>query len=164
MSKLNKYWFHPAFVLGVALVAALLFALFVLLRYPAGDRQWMLLFYFVPISVPFVAYLFDRAEQWQSLTYSQLAIEIPIILLALSRAVVAVPLISGHALFLSYALLTTRSWVAKLTAFVVLGQVAGLKILRWRDVTFIGGVTLGLLAALAFYYYARLPKVKVVAD
>jgi len=53
-----------------------------------------------------------------------------------------IPFFSGHALFLSYALLTMRSKLAKVTALVVLLEVAYLKIFVWQDATLLGGIAL----------------------
>lgn len=144
---IKTFIFRPLFVLAAALGFAGLFALIVILRYH-GLRQHFLLYYFLPVSVPFVAFVFDRAARWRLIQWGQWAIEAPIVLLALSRAFVAVPLVSGHALFLAYALLSSRSWVARLTAALVMLQVAYLKIFIWADPTLIGGIILGMLAAL----------------
>jgi hypothetical protein len=117
-----------------------------LLRYH-GDYRHFLLYYFWPLSFPFTAFVLDRAARWRELSRLQWYIEVPIVLLALSRAFVAVPLISGHALFLSYIMLSSRSWAVKLLAVLVMLQVAYLKIWVWADPTIVGGILLGMLAA-----------------
>ena len=150
---IKTFIFRPLFVLTSALGFAGLFALVIILHYH-GLRQHFLLYYFLPVSVPFVAFAFDRAARWRQIQLVQWLIEGPIVLLALSRAFVAVPLVSGHALFLAYALLSSRSWVARLTALVML-QVAYLKIFVWADPTLIGGIILGMLAALVVSLLAR---------
>lgn len=58
------------------------------------------------------------------------------------------PIVSGHSLFLTYVMLTTRSWVARLTAVLVLIEVIYLKAFVWRDPTLIGGIVVGIFAAL----------------
>ncbi len=141
--------FHPVVVLGTAVLAALAAAAIVTIVLE-GELEWFLLYYSVPIGVPFVAFLFDRAERRATLTRGQWLIDVPLVGLALTRAVVPVPLISGHALFLAYALLTTRSRVARWTAAAVLLQVAYVKIVLWHDPTLFGGALLGAAAAWAF--------------
>ena len=132
------------FVLFVSLSAALLFAAFAIWRYE-GEWRDLLLYYFAPIGVPFVAYLFDRAERWREVVWF---IDIPVVILALLRSAYPIPIISGHSLFLTYAMLTTRSWAARLTAALVLIEVIYLKAFVWRDPTLIGGIFVGLLSTL----------------
>jgi hypothetical protein len=140
---LRAYIFHPVTVLAVALVSA---AIFALVSYAAfdGDLRDLLVYYFAPIGVPFVAFLFDRAERWPDAPW---LIDIPLVIVSFARALVPIPFISGHALFLSYAILTTRTRVARWTAIVVLIQVAYMKIFVWHDATLLGGIALGLGAA-----------------
>jgi hypothetical protein len=149
--------FRPYVVLPISFASALLFAIWIALRFD-GERRTFLLYYFVPIGVPFVAYLLDRAAARRELSWLQWGIDLPIIALALVRAVFPVPLISGHMLFLTYALLSTRSWVARGTAALVLLEVTYLKLCVWHDrTTFLGGVLLGGLAALGHYGLRRRP-------
>ncbi len=143
------FMYHPFTVLAAALVAAVAAAGLVTVVFD-GDLEWFLLYYFVPIGVPFVAFLFDRAERRALLTRAQWLVDAPLVALALTRAVVPVPLISGHALFLAYAVLTTRSWVGRLTATVILIQVAYIKIALWHDPTVFGGALLGVATAWVF--------------
>lgn len=146
--------FHPATVLGAALAAALIVGTIVAMALD-GEQEWVLLTYVVPIGVPFVAFLFDRAEQRGTLSVRQWVVDVPVIVVALVRAAYPVPFISGHALFLAYALLTTRSWVGRLTAAVILIQVAYIKIVLWHDPTLFGGVIAGVLAATLFTRWTR---------
>jgi len=104
------------------------------------------------MAVPFVAFLFDRAEHWQRLPRTIGMIDLPILILALSRSIFPIPFISGHALFLTYALLTTRSVVARIAAAVVLAQVLVIKIFFWQDATVFGGMILGLVGGRAFVW------------
>src|SRR5690349_11762015 len=123
MSKVRSLVFHPIFVLFVSLTAAMLFASYAIWRYE-GEWRDLLLYYFAPIGVPFVAYLFDRAERWREVVWF---IDIPVVILALLRSAYPIPIVSGHSLFLTYALFTTRSWVARLTAALILIEVIYLK-------------------------------------
>jgi hypothetical protein len=135
--------FHPATVLIVALASAAIFAIVSYTSFE-GDLRDLLVYYFAPIGVPFIAFLFDRAEHWPRVPW---LMDIPLVILSFARAVFPIPFISGHALFLSYALLTTRTRVARWTALVVLIQVAYMKIFLWHDSTIVGGIVLGILAA-----------------
>jgi hypothetical protein len=141
--------FHPATVLLVSLSAAGLFALFVSLLFD-GDFRWFLLYYFMPVGIPFVAFLFDRAEGHATASRGARAMDWIVLLPALARAFVRLPLISGHALFLTYCLLTSRSKVARASAALVLLQVAYLKIFVTHDTALIGGIIGGGLCALLY--------------
>ncbi|MCA1630416.1 MAG: hypothetical protein LC785_11730 [Acidobacteria bacterium] len=60
-----------------------------------------------------------------------------------------VPYVSGHALFLAYALLSSRSRVSQVTAGLVMVEVVYLKYFVWHDwVTATTGIILGSVAAL----------------
>jgi hypothetical protein len=148
-STRRQWIFHPATVLAVSLLAAGIFAIFVSLLFD-GDFCWFLLYYFTPIGIPFVAFLFDRLERYGSVSLASWGIDLVVLIPALTRAFVRLPLISGHALFLTYCLLGTRSKVARITAFLVLLQVAYLKIFVTHDTALIGGMIGGSLAALLY--------------
>ena len=143
MSKVRPLVFHPIVVLFTSVGAALLFVAFAYLRYE-GEWRDLLVFYFAPIGVPFVAFLFDRAQHRREMRWW---IDVPVVGLAVLRSAYPIPLVSGHSLFLTYALLTSRSWVARLTAFIVLLQVIYLKTFIWHDATLIGGIVVGAFVA-----------------
>jgi hypothetical protein len=142
----RQYLFHPVTVLVVSLVAATIFALAIILFFE-GEFRWFLLYYFTPIGIPFVAFLFDRAEQYPPVSNVAWALDLAVLTLALLRAFVHVPFISGHALFLTYCFLTSRSRVARITAVLVFVQVAYLKLFVTHDTALFGGVVVGCLAA-----------------
>ena len=146
-------------VLVFSMIAAAIFALLVKLLFD-GDLRWFLLYYFTPIGIPFVAFLFDRAEQYELASTASWALDLVVLIFALTRAFVRIPLISGHALFLAYCLLTSRSNVARITAVLVLLQVAYLKIFVTHDTALFGGVITGCLAALLFRW-VKPAKIKV---
>jgi len=146
----RRFIFHPLTVLIIALIAAFVFALFISLLFD-GELRWFLLYYFTPIGIPFVAFLFDRAERRAFASKAAWRIDAVILGLSLARSVILIPIISGHALFLTYALLTSQSKVARITALLVLLEVAYLKIFVWRDPTLIGGVIVGYLTALLYW-------------
>jgi hypothetical protein len=145
----RQYLFHPATVLLVSLVAAAIFALLVTLFFD-GEFRWFLLYYFTPIGIPFVAFLFDRAEQHILVSKALWVIDLMVIVFALIRAFIRIPLVSGHALFLVYCLLTARSKVARITAGLVLVQVMYLKIFVTHDTALFGGVIAGCVVGLIY--------------
>jgi hypothetical protein len=154
----RQFIFHPATVLVASILAAGIFAVFIRLLFD-GDLRWFLLYYFVPIGIPFVAFLFDRVEQYGSISLVSWLIDLAVLLPALARAFVRLPLISGHALFLVYCLLTSRSNIARITAALVLLQVAYLKIFVTHDTALVGGVIVGCLAALLYRRVRQHPSV-----
>jgi hypothetical protein len=141
--------FHPLTVLGVSMIAAAIFALWIHLSFD-GELRWFLLYYFTPVGIPFVAFLFDRAERSALASKASWTVDVAVLIPALTRAVIAIPLISGHALFLTYCLLTSRTKVARITAVLVLLQVAYLKIFVMHDTALLGGAFAGYLAALLY--------------
>ena len=145
----RQFIFHQVTVLVVSVIAAAIFALFVTLLFD-GDLRWFLLYYFAPIGIPFVALLFDRAEQYDLTSIAAWALDLVVLIFALTRAFVRIPFISGHALFLTYCLLTSRSNVARITAVLVLLQVAYLKLFVTHDTALFGGIIAGCLAALLY--------------
>jgi hypothetical protein len=141
--------FHPLIVLSLSLMGAALYALYATLRFPSGSL-WGQYFYVTPIVVPFAAFLFDRAARHRQMTVFGLIIDVLVVGTAMWRVIGHVPYISGHALFLTYALLSTRSRVARIAAAAVLLQVIYLKYIVWGDwITSTNGIALGVLAAIA---------------
>lgn len=115
-----------------------------------GKLRWFSLYYFTPVGIPFVAFLFDRAEHYTLTSNAAWAIDIVVLIPSLLRAVVLLPLVSGHALFLVYCLLTSRSKVARITAFLIFIQVVYLKIFVTHNTALFGGAIAGCLAALVY--------------
>lgn len=152
----RRILFHPITVVTSSSFSATLLALLIT-NYSEGEVRSFLLYYYLPISIPFVAYLFDRGANWSESNFIGQSIDLLVLGLSIGRAFVAIPFISGHALFLSYALLSTRTWVARILALLVLIEVAYLKIFVWQDMTLLGGIGLGSVAALCFHR-ARLGK------
>ncbi len=144
-----RYVFHPITVLTTATVATAAFALLVYIIFD-GDRRLYVLYYSAPIGIPFVCFVFDRAERYKTTSQALWVVDLAVLIIALTRILVAIPLISGHAVFLSYALLTSRTKATLITAALIMLQVAYLKIFLWHDVTIFGGVVLGSLAAIAY--------------
>lgn len=151
LAKINA--FNPFFTLAVSTGLAVLFALFISVRY-SGETRFFYLYYMVPIAVPFVAYIFDRLEYKSRTRWPQWSLDGIIVVVALVRNFVAIPFVSGHVLFLTYSLFSSRTLVARGTALVVLVVVVLMKYLNWGDVsTPAGGFVIGLVAAL-FYRWS----------
>ena len=139
--------FHPLLVLFFSLAGAGLYAGYASFRF-SGDKLASQYFYVVPIVVPFVAFLCERAERLSQFTVVTAAVDVFAVGVAMWRVIGNVPFISGHTLFLTYALLTARSRVCRITAAIVMLEVLYLKFIFWHDaVTPLGGILLGLLAA-----------------
>ncbi len=140
--------FHPAVVLTSSLLGAGLYALYATLRFPADKIPGQYL-YVVPIVVPFVAFLFDRAERFRRSPLLRIIVDVLVVGTSVWRAVGHVPFVSGHALFLTYALLSSRSRPAQVTAAAVMLEVIYLKYFVWHDwVTPTTGMLLGAATAL----------------
>jgi hypothetical protein len=139
--------FHPATVLVCAALASLVFVVIVsqFLNLSFAGKL-MLYFYDAPIGFAFVIYLFDRAEQWRSIRLLQAATALLVILVALARAVKAIPFYSGHALFITFMFLTVSSKLARWTALMVMIYVICIKLFILHDPTVWGGIILALLA------------------
>lgn len=139
--------FHPLIILLSSLIGAALYVCYATRGFsvskPAGQ-----FFYVVPIIIPFVAFLFDRAERFRELNLKQFAVDAVVVVTAMWRVIGNVPYVSGHTLFLTYALLSSRSLVVRITGAIVMIQVIYLKYIVWHDwVTSTCGIVLGVLAA-----------------
>jgi hypothetical protein len=132
-------WLQLAFAVGVAVA----FAVLVTLRF-TGPMRSFLIGYFAPIVVPFVLWLIERWDLRASYTRPQFGLDALVLVVSALRATDHFPLVSGHALFLVYALGTTRSPIVLATAMVVLAEVVFLKLFVWRDITLWVGVVVGM--------------------
>jgi hypothetical protein len=77
---------------------------------------------------------------------AQAGISLLVIGLALARAVKEIPYYSGHALFITYMLLTVSSNLARGIAGIVLVDVIWIKVFQLHDPTVWGGIASGLIA------------------
>lgn len=140
--------FYPLPALLFSLAGSCLYAIYAALRF-SGDKLFNQYFYVVPIVVPFIAFLLDRAEGFRRRKTLQISIDVFIVLTAMWRVIGDVPYISGHALFLTYSLLSSRSRVMQITSAMVMMEVIYLKFFVWQDrTTLISGIVLGSTAAL----------------
>ena len=72
------------------------------------------------------------------------------------RVVGNVPFVSGHTLFLSYAILGPASRVTRITASLIMLEVIYLKYFVWHDpITSTSGIVLGTIAALIARRFGR---------
>ena len=104
-------------------------------------------FYFFPVFVAFFLYLFDRLEYGRETLWLQWGIDGVVILFSILRAFYEIPIISGHAFFLTFAFITIRSLSSRVFMLLVWFQVMYLKIAVLHDSTFLGGFMAGLIAA-----------------
>jgi hypothetical protein len=143
----SRVVFHPLFVLASAALAIFGYTGLMRWRFAGGDLSNHFM-YVVPIIVPCVAFIFDRARYVSGVTLIELTIDSAVVVTSFMRMMGVVPLVSGHALFLTYAIARPGSRLTKITAALVMLQVIYLKFLVWHDwVSPITGITLGLLAA-----------------
>ena len=143
-----EMFFHPFVVLGVSLTAGILYAALATWRY-SGSGLTNQYVYMAPIVVPFVAFLLDRANELRNGWPVTFIVDGLVVGTAMMRVVSTLPYVSGHALFLTYAALRPGSMVTRVTATIVMLEVAYLKFFVWHDlVTPLTGITLGVIAAL----------------
>ena len=130
-------------------------ALYAILRFPP-DKAALNLVYFVPIVFPFVTFLLERARSLRETTPWSCVPDSIVVVLAMWRVIGDVPLLSGHALFLSYAALTCRSRITRFAAILVLLETAWLKLIVWHEPVSLGlGVALGSCFALVHLWLRR---------
>jgi hypothetical protein len=140
--------FHLLLVLSCTVLVMLAYVGFMRWRHPGGDLSNNFM-YVLPIIVPFVAFLFDRAEQFSAATLLELILDSGVVFTSIMRAIGDVPFVSGHALFLSYAIARPGSRLTKFAAAAVMIQVLYLKFYVWHDlISPITGTVLGLVAAM----------------
>jgi hypothetical protein len=130
-----------------SLAGALFYAVWASWRHPGADLTSQYV-YVVPIVVPFIAFLFDRASEIQEANPRTFVVDALVVGTAMMRVIGNVPFVSGHALFLTYAIMRPGSLVTRIAATVVMGEVVYLKVFVWHDlITPLAGIALGLVAA-----------------
>jgi hypothetical protein len=151
----SKLVFHPLFVLACAALGILTYLAWMSWRFRGGDLSNHFI-YVLPIIVPFVAFIFDRAKHFPEATLIELFVDSAVVVTSIMRMMGGVPLVSGHALFLTYAIARPGSRLTRITAAIVMLQVIYLKFFVWHDwVTPVTGLTLGLLAAFVVRRFAE---------
>ncbi len=146
MPTLRRALSNPTFSLIVSLEASILVAI-VVVFIVAPDRRFFYWYYHAPIAAPFAAFLFDRARRFHETPLYLWPLELLVVGFAAARAFYNVPVISGHALFLSYSLLTSRSKAARWLAGMVLAEVFMIKVFVWHDPTIYGGAAVAAACA-----------------
>ena len=118
--------------------------------------------YDVPIAVPFVLFLRERWHGRAAWHGAWRTVDLGVVAVALLRPAsihlgfgALPPFVSGHALFLTYAALATRSPLVRCTAAAVMLQVLYLKVFVWTDPSVFGGAALGILAAVIWRRWER---------
>lgn len=154
-SKLRWLIFDPFVVLLLSIAGALLYAVWVHWRFGGQNLRSQYL-YVVPIIVPFLSFLLDRGERIKRVSIAGLAIDFLVVGISMMRVIGNVPYISGHTLFLSYAILGPASRVTRITASLVMLEVIYLKYFVWHDpVTSSTGIVLGIIAAVTARRFGR---------
>ena len=139
---------------ATAIVVALL-TLYII-SFHEGENRYYRLYYFVPASIPATLFVFDRLTRFGQLGGLILGIDTMVSTVSLIRVKYPIPFYSGHALFLTYFLLTTRDRLCLVTTAIVLVQTTYLKVVVWdNDVTLYGGIILGCLANVVHKHYLK---------
>lgn len=146
--------FRPASMLGAALAATALFCALITLTFE-GQKQTFYLYYFAPVALPFTCFLIERTDMLRSAPRWPYLVDLPVLILSMVRAFYPLPFISGHAFFLTYALLTTNTWPARASAALVLLEVIILKVFVWHDATLLGGMAVAGLSALILMFFQK---------
>jgi hypothetical protein len=153
--RIRSSLFHPVVVLLLSIAGALLYAVWVTWRFGGQNLQSQYL-YVIPIVVPFLSFLLDRSERFNRASVAGLAIDFLVVGTSMMRVIGHVPYISGHTLFLSYAIVGPASRVTRITASLVMLEVIYLKYFVWHDpITSSAGIVLGTIAAVIARRFGR---------
>ena len=153
--KIRSLLFHPLVVLLLSIAGALLYAVWVTWRFGGRNLQSQYL-YVVPIIVPFLSFLLDRSERFRRESVAGLVIDFLVVGTSMMRVIGHVPYISGHTLFLSYAIVGPASRVTRIMASLVMLEVIYLKYFVWHDpITSSTGIVLGTIAAVIARRFGR---------
>jgi hypothetical protein len=152
--NLQDLLFHPLVAPATSLLTTLVFVFLIILRYEGEGRHY-LLYYFAPLVIPYIAFVFDRLKNWNTIHNTQRLIDIFVLVISMMRLFITVPFTSGHALILTYIALSTQSLLARISAALVLLEVFYIKIFMWNDLSFFGGALLGIIAAVLFRWIKK---------
>ena len=140
--------FHPLIVLLLSLTGGFVYAIWATSRF-SGDSLAGQYLYVVPIVVPFVAFLLDRLRQIREANVVSAVVDVLVVGTSMMRVIGNVPFVSGHALFLTYAVRRPGSLVTRITAAIVMAEMIYLKFFVWHDfITPTTGIALALIATL----------------
>ena len=138
-----------------AALAVLAYVAIMRWRIPTGDLSNHF-FYVLPIIVPFVAFVFDRVRTFRTASLVELTADSAVVFTSVGRGLGLVPIVSGHALFLTYAIMRPGSRLTKITAALVMIQVIYLKLAVWHDpLSPLVGFIAGTVAAYAVRWTTR---------
>ncbi len=141
--------------LSVAVVVIGLLTLYII-SFHEGEARHYRLYYFLPAAISATLFAFDRISRLRELGGVILGMDTLLGAVSLTRAIYPIPFYSGHALFLTYTLLTARDRLCLAAAAIVFLQTAYLKIFVWgNDATLYGGILLGWLAAVIHKHYLK---------
>lgn len=150
ISQAGRVVFQPMVGFVVLLGGAVGLAVMKILQAGGFDRSYYV-YYYIPMLAPFAAYAADRFRQRGRLRVFHWGLDVAVLALSVVRAFRPwPPFISGHALFLTYVLMTARGWTARLAAGVVMLEVIYLKLFAWHDATLFGGMAAGLVCGYLF--------------
>lgn len=113
------------------------------------------LFYNGPLFGLALFWLYLRVRQKNGKRLLLVILDILVVVIAISRYFgLAIPP-SGHALFLTYSLMTVKNWFYRMMAAIMLILTIGLKV-SWRDYTsWVYGMLVGLSCGMIWIYTAR---------
>ena len=160
---LVEFWEHPGLKLLTCMLAAYI-GCWLIIDFNIEQRIDFVFSYFFPVFVVFFLYFFDRLEFRQEYRWYGFGIDILVLFISMLRMVYKVPYISGHALFLSFALFTVKRNSTRVLTFMVWLQVLLLKVFLWHDITFWGGLVVGGFAALLLYGVNYFQKTQVSVE
>jgi hypothetical protein len=147
--------FRPVSVLIFSLAGALVYAMWATWRF-SGDALTGQYVYVVPIVVPFVAFVIDRIREIREARSIGFVVDALVVGTAMMRVIGNVPFVSGHALFLVYAVLRPGSLITRITAGLVMLEVFYLKFFVWHDlITPLTGAALATVATLITRRYGH---------
>jgi len=114
-----------------------------------GAGQFILFAYHLPIGFAFSMFVLTEAANLNRGQLVRHYVSLIVTAASLLRVFVEIPFYSGHAFFISYMVLVTESFPARIIAALVLLDVFYVKVVLLNDPTIWGGLILGL-AAFAF--------------
>ena len=150
MERFDNPWLR----IPVAILLGLLASIFDILFHLRGEARFVF-FYFFPVFVTFFIFVFERLENYRNIHLAQWGIDAVVVAFSVLRAFYEVPIISGHALFLTFAFITLKRLSSRVLILLVWFQVLYFKLFVLHDPTFFGGFIFGNIAALLWFLVYR---------
>jgi hypothetical protein len=145
---------NPFLRMGLAVFLGAFASIMDIIFHLPGEAAYVF-FYFFPVFVAFFLFVFDRLQYRKDYLWPQWGIDGIVVLLSVLRMFFEIPVISGHAYFLTFAFVTIRSLSSRVFLLLVWLQVMYLKIAVLHDATFLGGVIAGLVSAGIWYWIEK---------